>query len=162
MYNCNTSQGRIHLHTGCKRHYEAASTLEKKSSQRFGIDQAINASKFDTPNRVASTYKKASNTTERQHPCLKILKNSTKKSDFNKNVCSLLYLISTLFKSQIVQKIVTKNMIILRHILVVLFLSKIIIKSKFIDLNLLKIVVCQTLLLFERFSSEYHLYHEML
>ena len=50
---------------------------------------------------------------------------------------------------------------------VVLFLNKIIIKSKSfpnltVDLNLLKIVVCQILLLFERFSADYHLYREML
>jgi len=34
------------------------------------IDQAINAFKFVTPHRVASTCKKAANTTERQHPFL--------------------------------------------------------------------------------------------
>ena len=61
---------------------------------------------------------------------------------------------------------VTKEVFIFRHVLVVLFLSKIIVKSKSIpdptvSLNLLKIVICQTLLLFKRFSSKYHLIHEM-
>ena len=93
-------------------------------------------------------------------------KKSTKKSDMNKNVCGLVYFIKTLFKSHIVKKS-RKEMFILRHNLVVLFLSKIVIRSKSIpdrtvDLNLLKMVVWQTLLVFERFSSEYHLIQEML
>ena len=61
---------------------------------------------------------------------------------------------------------VTKEVFIFRHVFVVLFLSKIIIKSKSnpdwtVNLKLLKIVICQTLLLFKWFSLKYHLFHEI-
>ena len=53
-----------------------------------------------------------------------------------------------------------------RYVLVVLLLSKIIINSNSIpdqtvSLNLPKIVICQTLLLFKRYSWKYNLIHEL-
>ena len=135
--------------------------------QRFGIDQAINASKFVTPNRVASTYKKAANTTEGQHPFLKVFQKVHQKVGHEQECMWPRVLHQNFVQITNSSKSpVTKDMFIVRHILVVLFLSKIIIKSKSIpdrtvSLNLRKIVICQTLLLIKRFSSKYHLIHEM-
>ena len=77
----------------------------------------------------------------------------------NMNVCSLFCLIRTLSKLQIIFKNpVTKEVFIFRHVLVVKSSLK---ANPFLIQLLAKLVICQTLLLFKRFSSKYHLIHEI-